>query len=457
MTESRITKEEYINIINSIIKIENSTTFTIDLLNQNISDIKLYQSIVYYTKTHKLPEHLKLIRKLYLDDNQFTYGYRLLFNILKLSNITFLSLHNNKLDDAGTIILATYLCNSHSSHPSHPSHPRHPSNPNNTYLSHLKYLDISKNLIGYEGAQAIAEALKTHKCLIELDMNDNNIGSEGANYIGEMLKLNTSIELLNLNDNNIKIYESNIFAEGISINKSLYFLDIGYNQFNEPNFIYENIEDIFKLIFSSKAIKYLIYDFSDIDDIIMQYIANELKTNNILLELSLRCAEISNEGAYLLFDALKNNKNSVLKTITLSTTLIDNECLSSLAELLGENEVLQTIDMYDTEINNKGLLELSKRKELKYNDSIVVLTFGQEDIEEEDPICNTDITNLLNRNINLFWKPYIHKFKLFNKELHLMIMSTLLCNTYGQLKVRLPMEVIMYIFKFFNRANFLNY
>ena len=104
-----------------------------------------------------------------------------------------------------------------------------------------------------------------------------------------------------------------------------------------------------------------------------------------------------------------------------------------------------------------GLLELSKRPELKSNESIVVLTFGQEDIEEEVPIGNNEITMILNRNTNLFWKPYLHNFEIFNIEMHLMLISTILCNTYGNLRVRLPMEVLIYIFKFFNRANFINY
>jgi Ran GTPase-activating protein (RanGAP) involved in mRNA processing and transport len=438
-----LTQEEYVKILTSIVKRKNIDT--IELMNQNITDIKLYQSIIHFTNTskYKLAEYLKSISKLYLDDNKFIYGYKLLFNIIQISNITFLSLHNNKMDDVGTILLAKHLCNTWS----------------NTYLENLEYLDISQNLIGYQGAEAIADALKTHKYLIELDMNDNNIGSEGANYIGEMLKLNTSIQIINLTDNNIDMYNSYIFAEGISINTTLYNLEIGCNNFNDGiiHSTYENIEKVFNLILSSKNIKYLVFDFADIDDIMAQYIANELKTNNIVTELSLRGTEISNEGAYLLFDALKTNPNTVLKTLTLATTSIDNECLGSFAELLGDNDILQSVDMYNTEVDNDGLLELSKRRELKYNESIVVLTFGQEDIEEEVPIGNNYITYILNRNKLLFWKPYLHNFEIFNIEMHLIIMSTLLCNIYGNLRVRLPMEVMIYIFKFFNRANFLNY
>ena len=444
MTDT-LTKDELIKIINSLFTMKDKNI--IILTNQNITDKKLYQSLSYYSKKWCLPIHLQAIRELHLDNNEFIYGYEILFNILQFSLIKILDLSNNNLDDKSAILLSKYLNNNTNAN----------TNTNtNMCLSTLENLDISGNLIGCEGAKAIAESLKTHIYLNILDISENNIGSEGANYIGEMLKVNKSIKILDINENNINIYECNIFAEGISINKSLYSLDIGYNDneniiYENENIIYENIKKVFNLILSSKSIMYLLCNFSNIDDLIVQYIANELKINNVITELSLTGNPISNEGAYLLFDALKNNPFTVLKTIILSgITGINNECLGSFAELIGNNEILQSVDMEATEIDNEGILELSKRSELKYNESIVVLKLGNEDIGEK-------ISSILTRNTNLFWYPYLHKFELFNYRFHCMLMSTLLCNTYGSLNLILPKDIIIYIFTFFNRSNFLNY
>jgi Ran GTPase-activating protein (RanGAP) involved in mRNA processing and transport len=459
---SNLTTDEFIKTLNSVLALSPS----IDISNQNITDIKIEKYLLFYTPIYISPINLHLIKELHLDNNVLFCGFSKLFNILHLSSITYINLSNNQLDDKGAIVLASYLSNSNST-----------SNTNifNTYLENLEYLDISKNYIGYEGAIAITNALKTHKYLNELNMYDNNIGSVGTNQIGEMLKVNESICSLNINDNNVNMYDCKPFATSVSLNTSLYYLDIGCNNFDEigNNYIdnenegenqiqnqnvHIKIENVIKLIFSSKTIKTLLCDSSDIDDIIVQYIANELKKNNILKELFLRVNLISNEGVYLLFDALKNNDFTVLKHISLANTYINSECISSFAELLGGNDVLQSVDMYDTDINNDALITLSKTPELKSNKSLIMLTFGQEDdIVEVEPLENDDINVRLNYNRNIFWNPYSHTIRLFNNEMHLCIISTLLCNYYGNMKNRLPMEVLVYIFKFFNRSKYLSY
>ena len=45
-------------------------------------------------------------------------------------------------------------------------------------------LDLSANLIGPEGAQAIAEVLKANTVLTNLELYGNNIGDDGARAIG---------------------------------------------------------------------------------------------------------------------------------------------------------------------------------------------------------------------------------------------------------------------------------
>ena len=449
MTEN-LSDTELVKILSSVFKMSH----TIDLTEQNITDTKIEKYLLYYTSKYTSPINLQLIDELYLNDNKLCCGFVLLFNILQLSSLRILSLSNNNLNDKGAILLAKYLS----------------VNTENNYMSNLEYLDISNNSISHEGVKAISESLKKHKCLNELDIGNNNIGSIGVNYLGEMLKINKSINILNITDNNIDIYNSNIFALGISINKSLCCLNISNNYFDEldediiddtdsndrMNY-YNKIEEVIQFILSSTSIKDLVCDSCKIDDIHTQFFANELKTNNTITNLYLRDNQISNNGAYLLFDALKNNEHTVVKYMSLANTYIDNECMSSFAEFIGNNEVIQAVDMYDTDINNEGLIELSTRPELKYNKSLVLLTFGKEDINEDEPIYNNEITAILNNNASLFWYPYIHKLNLFSSEMHNIIISTVLCNTYGNLQVRLPMEVLIYIFKFFNRFNFLNY
>lgn len=449
---SVLSYNEKIKMIRSVI----SMTHSIDLTYQNITDQKMKIFVLFYTPQMSLYIKLQSITELYLDNNDIYCSFTFLFDILQLNTIKRLSLFNNKLDDEGTIVLSKYLSND-----------IYISNYN--YLANLEYLNIGQNYIGYEGAEALSNALKTHKYLIELDISDNNITSLGANYIGEMLKMTKSISYLNVNDNNINIYECSIFVNSISMNTTLTILNLGCNDFENPNqndTDNENnitkIQEVIKLILSSTSIKNLVLDNCYIDDITTDYIANGLKENNTIQSIYLRNNEISNEGAYVLFNALKNNEITVLKNMDLSYSYIDNECIGSFAELLGCNNVLEIVNMYYTDINNEGLLELSKRPELEINESLIELTFGQDDIDEEIPIKNEYISSILDRNRHLYWHPCYYNTSLFNNGSHgnthnivQMIMSTLLCNTYGNFTYKLPMSVLIYIFKFFNRSQFI--
>ena len=91
-----------------------------------------------------------------------------------------------------------------------------------------------------------------------------------------------------------------------------------------------------------------------------------------------------------------------------------------------------------------------------YYNSILIVEFGVNEIDEEEPVENSDISYILERNKNLYWHPCYYNSNLFNDESHNIIMTTLLCNNYGSLQLRLPMGILIYIFKFLNRSNFIN-
>ena len=144
----------------------------------------------------------------------------------------------------------------------------------------------------------------------------------------------------------------------------------------------------------------------------------------------------------------------------MANTHLNDECIESFAELLGGTITLQSVDFSYTDITNAGIIELSNNVSFKNNDSIVILNFGENDmnieIEEDIITVNPNINFILERNKNLYWHPCYYNTDLFNNDSHKMIMTTLLCNYHESYKVRLPMSVLIYIFKFFNRSKFLN-
>ena len=449
--DEQITSDELTNDeITKMYKVTRNHSNIIDLTNQNITDIKMNKYLLFYSPRFISHLNLLLIHEIHLDNNKICFSFEKLFNIFE--NLTFLkiiSLSNNNLGDNGAKLLSKYLgvnkCDTSS---------RYYYN----YLIYLEYLDISGNNIGPEGAKAIADALIYNRTIHELNMDENNIGSEGANAFSKMLiSPNTKIKDFNISNNNIIVSQCEELAISISKNKSLLNFNISNNDFAIFDEELINLEKVLMFILSSQSISNLVLHNNSIDDIITQYIANGLKENNTITYLCLSDNLISNEGAYLLFDALKNNCNTIIKHFDLSHNYyIDNECISSFAELLEGNDILQLINMNYTDINNNGLVELSKCKGLKYNVSIVSLTFGKDDIDEVVPIVNDELTFILNRNEHIFWHPYIHKFNLLNLDMHNILITVILCNTYGNLQVKIPLSIIIYLFSFFNRTKFIN-
>lgn len=441
-----LTHDELIKMCNTM----KTTSNILDLSNKNITDIKMNKYEVFYSPVFITHLNLLLISEIHLDNNRICYSFENLFNIFQ--NLTFLkiiSISNNNLGDNGAKLLAKYLVLNNSN-----TNCRYYYN----YLRYIEYLDISSNNIGPEGAKAIADALINNKSLNELNMYDNYIGVEGANSFGKMLlSPNIRIKDLNISNNNINVSQCEELAISISKNKSLLFFNISNNDFAIFDEELRNLEKVIMLILSSESISNLFWHNNSIDDLITQYIANGLKKNNTITHLFLSDNLISNLGAYLLFDALKNNCNTIIKHFDLSHNYyIDNECISSFAELLEGNDILQLINMNYTDINNKGLVELSQSRGLKYNVSIVSLTFGKDDIDEVEPIENNELTFILKRNQHIFWEPYNHKYNLLNLDMHNIIITVLLCNTYGKLQVKVPVSILIYLFKFFNRTQFIN-
>ncbi|KAF9391584.1 ATP-binding cassette, sub-B (MDR TAP), member 4 [Podila verticillata] len=82
----------------------------------------------------------------------------------------------------------------------------------------LTTLDLKSNSIGDDGAQALAEALKTNNTLTALYLGDNSIGDDGAQVLAEALKTNLTLTTLYLEDNSIGDNGAQALAEVLQTN-----------------------------------------------------------------------------------------------------------------------------------------------------------------------------------------------------------------------------------------------
>ncbi|CAF1667628.1 unnamed protein product, partial [Adineta ricciae] len=82
----------------------------------------------------------------------------------------------------------------------------------------LTALYLSGNRIGDEGAQHIANALRTNTTLTTLDLSGNEIGDEGAQHIADALRTNTTLTTLHLSWNAIGAEGAQHIADALPTN-----------------------------------------------------------------------------------------------------------------------------------------------------------------------------------------------------------------------------------------------
>ncbi|CAF1326433.1 unnamed protein product [Adineta ricciae] len=94
----------------------------------------------------------------------------------------------------------------------------------------LTTLDLSFNGIGAEGAEQIADALRTNTILTTLYLNYNRIRAEGAQHFGDALRTNTILTELYLGNNEIGAEGAQHIADALRTNTTLTTLDLGGNR-----------------------------------------------------------------------------------------------------------------------------------------------------------------------------------------------------------------------------------
>ncbi|KAF9569199.1 hypothetical protein EC968_002670 [Mortierella alpina] len=125
-----------------------------------------------------------------------------------------------------------------------------------------------------DGAQALAEALKTNSALTSLNLYNSWIGSDGATALAEVLKTNSALTSLNLYSNAIGDDGAKALAEALTTNSALTYLNLRQNSIGSEG---------------AKAL------------------AKALKTNSALTTLKLEGNSIGDDGAKALAEARKTN------------------------------------------------------------------------------------------------------------------------------------------------------
>ena len=209
----------------------------------------------FLSKNHTL---LKLV----IDRNEIGLGIqRFKEQLLQNNTLKYLDISSNKIGANGALHLKEVI----------------------KFNRSIEFLNLSNNFLTKDGAHHLSEGLKSNKTLKSLILTSNEIGCDGVESIFDSLSNNTSITELGFRKNNIGNEGADIISNKINFISNLTKLDFSANN------ISKSAKDIAEALYSNDSITYLSLNANELSDEELEEFANILKTNRTLLNLDFRC------------------------------------------------------------------------------------------------------------------------------------------------------------------------
>lgn len=276
------------------------------------------------------------------------------------SDVTYLNLSGNELNEDGVSILAGYV----------------PNLPNLTALN----LDANDE-IDDSGLAEISHAVSVHPSITSLSFSSCDI-VDGIVFFENLFANSKSLYQFNLANNNLGDEGADCIFNAISRNNHS---AIGNLNFADNNFTDQAvIESINPYLSESSTLRVLSLAFNDIEDDGVQSLAQALRSNNMLKELGLRKNRFSEIGTKFLFSALK--ANSSLEKIDLSDNALGREGAGYIADYLKTNGSLKIMFLDDISPSDEGFSDIAAA--LAVNKKVICLSF------EKNLLNNADIIKL---------------------------------------------------------------
>jgi Ran GTPase-activating protein (RanGAP) involved in mRNA processing and transport len=242
--------------------------------------------------------------------------------------------------------------------------------------SRLHSLNLTKTMLGVQGATAIASLLNHNTSLKELNLSSNNLGTRGVKIIAPALQSNRSLESLNLSSNKINSKGGNVIAKAIecSTESNLKVLDMSSNKIGDAG-----IQTFAKLLTMDKKIEGFFAGCTNIGPEGALHLATVLEFNYRLRHLKLQGNQIGPVGAKFLLEGLAKNQSTALEKFDLSYNAIGVEGAAHIAQALKENPKLTHLNLSGNGIGSEGCQKIAEA--LTYNLSLRELTLTNNQIE----------------------------------------------------------------------------
>lgn len=184
-------------------------------------------------------------------------------------------------------------------------------------LSSIQILNLSRNQLRKEGAQAIATNLTNEKTNIEeLDISRNDIGVAGAKALAKMLITNKKLKVLNMFANAADVDGARAMKEALKVNCTLTKLDLGCNRLRE------------------KGVKEIAEGLS-------------LNKESAIRTLGLRLNFISDDGIIEFFNMAIFNKACNLNHLYIKSNYFTEHNILELQKKLADKAIILHVDLFE--------------------------------------------------------------------------------------------------------------
>ncbi|XP_060908693.1 leucine-rich repeat-containing protein 74A-like [Labrus mixtus] len=257
------------------------------------------KALAIVLQTDKTITHLELE-----DNNLHAEGARYLMEMLQINmTIQSINLSNNQLYHEGAEIISKMLLDNY----------------------YIKSIKLSRNHFDDSAAKYFADALKGDYVVKELDLSHNMFCVIGGVHLGQMLATNVGIEVLNLSWNHLCAGGAVALSAGLKQNSTLKKLQLSWNGFGQVE-----AESLGQALKHNHTLVLLDLSSNRLDDKAVMLLCQGLATNDTLRVLKLSHNLLTNTGALTLLKTMKNNMESAVEEIDISTVFVNEDFLELL-------------------------------------------------------------------------------------------------------------------------------
>jgi len=219
----------------------------------------------------------------------------------------------------------------------------------------IKGLMLNGNDIGNIGIESLCRALSSRKTkLSNLDIGNNGIGHEAGPYLAAYIKDDGELSSLNLYMNELCDLGAIEICNALKHNAGIEILDIGGN-----NILAAGAEALAEALMENETLRTLELGYNPIGPKGGALLANAVKFHSKISTLRMGWCKITKEGAWHIADAIKYNQ--CVTTLDLRGNELGDEGCAALAHSLSlVNENLTSLDLGYNEIKDKGAFALAQ-------------------------------------------------------------------------------------------------